>query len=186
MSKLPPPINIEGMSLEAINEAIQDCHDWPGMKHPSDHHRLAMRAACEALRLEGDLEAAQQEIADLKRGGVMVPEWPLDGHDDRLDEIRCWKGDPIRGVVEWNAINRTVAWMRSRLRTIPADRVLGEGDAKVSAKAIEQASKTLDSLVVTSWARGDHEEKMVTELCAAFRPIACAATCAQPTQEPTT
>lgn len=63
MSKLPPPMNLEGMNLEAIHEAIQDCHDWPGKNHPDDTYHLGMRAVCTAMRLESALEAAQQEIA---------------------------------------------------------------------------------------------------------------------------
>ena len=122
-----------------------------------------------------ELSAAREEIADLKRGGVVVPEWPLDGHDDRLDEIRCWKSDPIRGVVEWNAINRTVAWMRARLRTIPADRELGEVIRRIAETKLEED----DDEYEMSWdASYSKLSEIVNDCRYALR--------AQPTQEPAT
>lgn len=41
---------------------------------------------------------------------------PLDGHDEKLlDAVQCHKDDPVRSVVEWGAIRRTVEYIRAAL-----------------------------------------------------------------------
>ena len=93
MRKLPPPMNLEGMNLEAIHEAIQDCHDWPGRNHPDDAYHLGIRAVCTAMRLESALEAAQQEIAARDAEIAGLRPIPADRELMRLvDELIRWHG----------------------------------------------------------------------------------------------
>ena len=194
MSKLPPPMNLEGMNLEAIHEAIQDCHDWPGKNHPDDTYHLGMRAVCTAMRLESALEAAQQEIAardaeiakmqeqfrefaersesdamelrkeiaDLKRGGVVVPELPA---ETALALIAIdWPNRTIDIIATARNIRE---WFRKSARTIPADREL---------------MRLVDELIRWHGLRPlDKRPDHAAVLVGAIKALR-----AQPTQEPTT
>ena len=69
------------------------------------------------------IEAAQAEIADLKRGGVVVPELPA---ETALALIAIdWPNRTIDIIATARNIRE---WFRKSARTIPADRVLGEGE----------------------------------------------------------
>lgn len=127
------------------------------------------------------LEAAQQEIADLKRGGVVVPEltedeeiaavshyalkeeWPDDGVSDDLMSYVCW------------GLRIGMRYQSSRLRTVPADRVLGE-------VAVDREELYLLRQLESGWREpydlsAGERARIITRLDALR---------AQPTQEPTT
>ena len=74
---------------------------------------IALYEATEVAGLRAQLAQVQGELERV-RGAI-----PLDGLDDSLDEVRVYKDDPIRGVVEWSAINRTIAWIRNRAALTP-------------------------------------------------------------------
>lgn len=232
MRKLPPPMNLEGMNLEAIHEAIQDCHDWPERNHPDDAYHLGMRAVCTAMRLKSALEAAQQEIAardaeiakmqeqfrefaersesdamelrkeiaDLKRGGVDAAEL-----DAISDAIRCIGNDahhastgPAVPDALWDIRSRAydVCALIDGIRTIPANRVLGEGQAAVDRdyladleEAIIDTVESLNRGFVLCENCGEQEEtKSLDVMSMNLLPMKerIDALRAQPTQEPTT
>lgn len=112
------------------------------------------------------LESAQAEIAQLSEARRVVPNLT----DEEREELRDLVGGPSTAgeeIEEWF----TEKWYRR----LPASRVLKDGEVGVDREAVAATSKALDALVVTSWARGDHEEKAITALCLAFQPIALAA-----------
>lgn len=87
------------------------------------------------------LESAQKEIADLKRGGVVVPELTaadLFGSIGQIPAKATW-GEIV------GAIN---GFVQNRLRTIPADRELGEGQVAVDRELIEEIGEHLESAVM--------------------------------------
>lgn len=80
----------------------------------------------EADKRRGELDAARAEIADLKRGGVVVPELLA---ETTLALIAIdWPNRTIDIIATARNIRE---WFRKSARTIPADRVLGEGDRVV-------------------------------------------------------
>ena len=133
------------------------------------------------------LESAQQEIADLKRGGVVVPEPSIDDDEAILKSLPAgyeFDDGPIP------LIHAAVAWARERSRPIPADRVLGEGMVAASQAYIDALENAANQFC------GACREKPTCSLgimaigkgCGAWRLDAqrINALRAQPTQEPTT
>ena len=117
------------------------------------------------------LEATQAEIADLKRGGVVVPELLA---ETTLALIAIdWPNRTIDIIATARNIRE---WFRNSARTIPADRVLGEEEARIGMNELQMlrcfagrrmSEREYDRLEAV---RDAHEE--------ALR--------AQPAQEPTT
>lgn len=131
------------------------------------------------------MRAAQEreKIADLKRGGVVVPEFSdaeaggiawENGYDD--DNYKA------RGLV-------MAAWAYARAhssahsRVIPADRVLGEGKVAVDQEELEALRYLLDCARIAAHAVEDEGECEMSSICGAV--FACDSLRAQPTQEPT-
>lgn len=125
MSKLPPPMNLEGMNLEAIHEAIQDCHDWPGRNHPDDTYHLGMRAVCTAMRLESALESARAEIAakdaeiaGLKRVGVVLPQ-PTENQTRSIERLKYAlrvginEDRTVKAVFRRQSCRNVLAWIEA-------------------------------------------------------------------------
>lgn len=88
-----------------------------------------------AERSESDAMELRKEISDLKRGGV-VSARDLDGLWQIVEREREWRlqdsecgGDEIRESV--GRLRREWDEATSSLRTIPADRVLGEGEVAI-------------------------------------------------------
>ena len=78
------------------------------------------------------LEATQAEIADLKRGGVVVPELLA---ETTLALIAIdWPNRTIDIIATARNIRE---WFRNSARTIPADRVLGEEEARIGMNELQ-------------------------------------------------
>lgn len=120
--------------------------------------------ASEVVRLRGELEAARAEIADLKRGGVVVPEPSIDDDEAILKSLPAgyeFDDGPIP------LIHAAVAWARERSRAIPADREL---------------MRLVDELIRWHGLRPlDKRPDHAAALVGAIKALR-----AQPTQEPTT
>ncbi len=72
------------------------------------------------------LESAQQEIADLKRGGAVVPEWNANAFALACVASGTYADGDLRAAIRNAEVGYNFA--ASRLRTIPADRELREGE----------------------------------------------------------
>ena len=86
-------------------------------------------------RLADAILGLRAQIADLKRGGVVVPERSIDDDEAILKSLPAgyeFDDGPIP------LIHAAVAWVRERSRTIPADRVLGEVIRRIAETKLEE------------------------------------------------
>jgi hypothetical protein len=133
-------------------------------------------------------ESAQQEIADLKRGGVVVPEniavVPHDGllligsskaRQERRNVVGAYfdRLGNLQEIREGSLYDHQLQSLPRLARTIPADRVLGEGEEKILTK----------ELALLRELAGYH---MTTNLGISLALADLKALRAQPAQEPTT
>ena len=121
-------------------------------------------------RSESDAMELRKEIADLKRGGVVVPELPA---ETALALIAIdWPNRTIDIIATARNIRE---WFRKSARTIPADRVLGEGEVAVSMGEL----RMLRDFAGRRMSEREHDR---LEACRDAHEDALRA---QPTQEPT-
>ena len=106
--------------------------EYAGKCSPHRHHCKRGDWAwmtLDVLELLDALESAQKEIADLKRGGVVVPEWNANAFALACVASGTYADGDLRAAIRNAEVGYNFAI--SRLRTIPADRVLGEGEVAV-------------------------------------------------------
>lgn len=198
-----------GDMCELISHVCENGEHWrPSTKFVMVHPEVAaladfaeeMRAsasrfsvALDAVR--ADLAARDAEIADLKRGGVVVPELTDEEVDARLYASSPTGPDSDEDWVRF--MRRQCRWAYflaiSRLRTIPADRVLGEGCVSVDREEWEAVNEFADLIVPIrdnlsgiSWAGRLSDVFAAYDRWYAVRIAAGDALRAQPTQEPAT
>mgnify|MGYP003592881845 CR=1 FL=1 len=127
-------------------------------------------------RLADAILGLRAQIADLKRGGVVVPELLA---ETTLALIAIdWPNRTIDIIATARNIRE---WFRNSARTIPADRVLGDGMVAVDAtrlEALESIAAKIEALAL------GQDGRAWTPLH--YREFARNALRAQPTQEPTT
>ena len=127
-------------------------------------------------RLADAILGLRAQIADLKRGGVVVPELLA---ETTLALIAIdWPNRTIDIIATARNIRE---WFRNSARTIPADRVLGDGMVAVDAtrlEALESIAAKIEALAL------GQDGRAWTPLH--YREFARNALRAQPTQEPAT
>jgi hypothetical protein len=114
----------------------------------------------------------ENQIADLKRGGVVVPEYPENSFDVRMAVQKAG------GMADFDQGVFRAGWefLASRLRTIPADRELGEGEARIGMNEL----RMLRDFAGRRMSEREHDR------LEAVRDAHEDALRAQPTQEPAT
>ena len=137
-----------------------------------DRENPAYGALNEALDA---LEAAQQEIADLKRGGVVVPDDDRPSREFLENYVEGFDpGERSAALFGWREGRRH---LREHSSAIPADRVLGEGKVAVDREEL-CLLRQLESGWREPYDLSAGERARIIARLDALR--------AQPTQEPTT
>ena len=115
-----------GDLCELISHICENGEQWrPSAEFVATNPEVAALADF-AERMREDASRLRSEIADLKRGGVVVPELLA---ETTLALIAIdWPNRTIDTIATARNIRE---WFRESARPIPADRVLGEGDRVV-------------------------------------------------------